>query len=67
MTNKIIINMTEVEFENNRFGVNDLIIFEGIKFQITEIDFHEGTFTFYDKRGQRIIAHYTECEIVKGN
>lgn len=55
--------MTTEEFEAARFGVNDFLIFEGIKFQITEIDFHEGTFTFYDKRGQRIIAHYSECDI----
>lgn len=55
--------MTEEEFNTAHFGINDLIIFEGIKFQITEIDFHEGTFTVYDKRGQRIIAHYSECEI----
>lgn len=59
--------MTQKQFETARFGVNDLIIFEGIKFKITEIDFFEGTFTVYDKRGQRIIAHYSECEIIYQN
>lgn len=55
--------MSKEQFEAARFGVNDLIIFEGIKFKITIIDFFEGTFTVYDKRGQRIIAHYSECDI----